>query len=255
MKPGAIDQIREEIVSDPFFGEAVGFILERLGDVRNKAIFDSGCGSGTMSVFFALQGSRVTGIDIDGAKIDQATHLANTFGVEDRCLFVQGSSESTGIEAGSIDIVFSESTIQYMERATAIHEYLRILKPDGSLALVENLPYNPLINLYRLRRRLFTRTQAERDYVRSIRGYLNFHDIHWLGNHFRSVESRHYHLLRMLSIYPRERFRNSSLAERLDRLVSRIDTTALRVFPFLGYFAWFTALYCSGRRSAGSVGP
>ena len=231
MTPNSIEQLREEIVTDPFFGDAVGFILCKLGDVRNKVILDSGCGMGKMSVFFAIQGAKVIGIDKDGKRIDMAISLADSFGVKNSCLFLQECSEKTTIDSGSIDIIFSKSTIQYMDREKVLNEYVRILKPGGSIALLENLPYNPFINLYRFNRWLSARTEQQREYINSIRGYITFRDINRLGTNFSFVERRDYHLFRMMSIYLRS-LRRNFLTKRLDNL-----------YPFRGRD-------CSSRSSA-----
>jgi hypothetical protein len=50
MIPRTIEQLGEELVTEPFFGEAVKFVLDKLGDVRNRVIVDS---DGFMDVFLA----------------------------------------------------------------------------------------------------------------------------------------------------------------------------------------------------------
>ena len=243
MTPNSIEQLREEIVTDPFFGDAVEFILCKLGDVRNKVILDSGCGVGRMSVFFAIQGAKVIGIDKNGERIDAAKSLADSFGVKNSCLFLQECSEETTIDSGSIDIIFSKSTIQYMDQEKVLNEYVRILKPGGSIALVENLPFNPFINLYRFNRWLSARTdEQQREYINSIRGYITFRDISRLGTNFGFVERHDYHLFRMMSIYLRS-LRSNFLTKRLDNLFSGIDKILLSLIPFLRKYAWFTAVY------------
>src|SRR5262245_13466031 len=184
MKHRSLEQIEGEVISDPIFGAAVEFLLGKIGDVQNKVILDSGCGSGKMGVFFALKGANVIGIDKNSACIARATKLAHSCGVKSSCSFLQRYSESTGIDSCSIDIVFSRSTIQYMERERVLNEYIRILKPGGSIALIENLPHNPLITLYRLYRRVFSGVQREREYINSIRGYITLREIQSLASRF-----------------------------------------------------------------------
>lgn len=249
MKHRSLEQIEGEVISDPIFGAAVEFLLGKIGDVQNKVILDSGCGSGKMSVFFALKGANVIGIDKDSACIDRATKLAHSCGVQSNCLFLQGYSESTTIDSCSIDIVFSKSTIQYMERERVLNEYIRILKPRGSLALIENLPHNPLINLYRLHRRLFCRIQQEMEYVNSIRGYITLREIQSLASRFHYSEHHEHHLLRIVSIYLRLYSRQNFLAKELDVLLSSVDGRILSLFPSLKYLAWFTVLYCQEKNA------
>ena len=238
------ERLSEEIFAEPLFGDAMRFVLSTMGDVRGKVIFDSGCGGGMMSVFFALQGATVIGMDKDkdATRLSEVIGLADSFGVRSSCSFLLGDSEECPIDSGSIDIVFSKSTIQYMEREKVLNEYVRILKPGGSIALVENLPYNPLINLYRIHRRLTARTQQQREYVGSIKGYITPNDIDRLRTRFRFVEQRQYHLFRMASMYLNKP-PSSTIAQRLDSLLSNIDDSLLTSIPFLRKLAWFVAVY------------
>jgi ubiquinone/menaquinone biosynthesis C-methylase UbiE len=238
------NQIRKDIINDPFFSEALLFVLAQFGNVKEKVILDSGCGAGKTAVFFALQGAKVIGIDINNAQITRARRLACTVGVETSCVFVQGRSESIGLASNSIDIIFSKSTIQYMERNSVIGEYIRILKPDGCIGLIENLPYNPVITLYRILRRIFSNTPQKKHYIKSIRGYITLNNIEFLAKRFRYSEHHEYHLLRPVSIYLRLYSRCNSAAGMVDNLLSRVDKQLLRLAPSLKSFAWFTAIYC-----------
>jgi ubiquinone/menaquinone biosynthesis C-methylase UbiE len=249
MKHNSAQQIKEEILADPFFGDAVEFILNKLGNVQNKVILDSGCGSGQMSVFFALQGAKIIGIDKKSACIDDAITMARSFGVESNCSFLQGCSESIPIDSNSIDVIFSKSTIQYMEREKVLDEYIRVLKPDGCIALIENLPHNPLINLYRLHRKLLARTKEEEEYASSIRGYITPNEIESLGSLFRYSEHYEYHLFRMISMYLGSHSRQNFFTKGLDDFLSYIDKQILSLSTPLKRLAWFTVLYCNQKNA------
>ena len=235
--------LHKEILADRYFGHAVSFVLNKLGNVRGKIILDSGCGVGKMSVFFALQGATVIGIDKDRSRLSAASSLADSLGVQSSCSFLYGSSEECPIDSASIDIIFSKSTIQYMERDKVLNEYVRLLKPGGSMALVENLPYNPFINLYRINRKLTAIIQKKTEYVDSIKGYIKTNEIDRLSPCFRFVEQREYHLFRMSSIYLLEKLPFSTFAQQLDNLISKIDTSLLTSIPFLRKLAWYVAVY------------
>jgi len=237
------EKLNKEILADLYFEHAVRFVINKLGDVHGKVIFDSGCGVGKMSVFFALQGATVIGIDKDRSRLSAASSLANSLGVQSSCLFLHGSSEECPIESDSIDIIFSKSTIQYMERDKALNEYVRILKQGGSMALLENLPYNPFIILYRIHRKLTAIKQKKTEYADSIKGYIKTNDIDRLSPCFRFVEQREYHLLRMNFMYLLKKLHFSASAHQLDNLISKIDTSLLTSIPFLRKLAWLVAVY------------
>ncbi len=135
-----------------------------------------------------------------------------------------------------------------MDREKVLNEYVRILKPGGSMALLENLPYNPFINLYRIHRKLTARTQQSREYLGSIKGYIKSNDIDRLRQEFRFMERREYHLIRMNSIYLLEKIPYNTIAQKLDAIFSNIDTMLLASIPFLRKLAWYVAVYYEDNR-------
>ncbi|NOX08345.1 MAG: class I SAM-dependent methyltransferase [Gammaproteobacteria bacterium] len=246
-KEASKEDLEKEVVSEPYFGKAVAFALDHCGDVSGKKILDAGCGKGLYSVFFALKGAEVTGVDLNVSALDIAKKRALEYGVQDKCSFLHSSTESMSIDAASMDVIFSKSTIQYMRRDVALAEYKRILKKNGILILIENLPYNPFINLYRLRRKLFARTADKIRYVKSIRGYLNFHEIKDLEKDFHTVVHKEFHLFYMMAIHL-SRYTNKSVAGVLSTVLGNTDKFIFHYFPFMKRFAWFTSIYCQNKR-------
>ncbi len=237
------DQLINRIQYDPFFGEAVSFVLNKIGDFRDKVILDSGCGFGEMSVFFALQGARIIGIDKSETAIEGAKKLAFSSHVENKCHFIHGCSETISLENASIDIIFSRSAIQYMDRIKVLDQYMRILKPSGIIVLIENLPFNPFINLYRIRRKITARHPQDIRYIDSICGYITIDDIDRLTTLFRYSDHQEYHFVRMISIYMRLHFNHHNSVKKIDLLLSKVDHFLFDCFPFLRHYAWFAAFY------------
>lgn len=247
MQSKTIEELKKEIIGDPFFGRAISFALDNIGDINDKNIVDVGCGNGDMSVFFALRGANVVGIDIEANVLEEAKALALKQNIKDKCIFLNASAESIPIESESIDIIFSKSTIQYMNREDALAEYNRIIKPDGIIVLLENLPFNPFINIYRLRRRLFARTPSEIRYVNSVRGYLTLTEVENFKHSFQEVTHREYHLFSMFAIYllPYE----SKIIKTIYSLLICLDNLFLDRVYFTRYLAWYTAVICRKKRS------
>lgn len=237
------ENFTKRIVADPFFGGAVQFLSNRLGDLGGKVMLDSGCGEGKMSVFFALQGAKVIGIDKSHEQICEAIRLADSCGVANNCKFLVGTSEQMPFNSDSIDLVFSRSAIQYMERDKVLGEYVRIVKPGGDVALVENLPYNPFIVGYRVCRKMLAKTAQESEYVESIKGYIKFNEIERLKSKFSLTDSSSHHLFRMVSLYLVWRFPFSAFAQWLDCFLSVMDDFIFRMLPPSRRFAWYVAVY------------
>ena len=182
MDANSTERFKQRILSDPYFGDAVQFVFSTIGNVQNKIILDNGCGPGMLSVLFALEGGDVIGIDKCERAMHEAKRLAQLYNLDHKCTFINCKSETMPIADASIDIIFSRSTMQYMDYDKVLCEYMRVLKPSGTLAIIENLRYSPLINLYRWYRRSKAKTVPEIEYAASIRQYLKppFQDGHRL---------------------------------------------------------------------------
>ncbi|MBT7617699.1 MAG: class I SAM-dependent methyltransferase [Calditrichaeota bacterium] len=259
MNSKRVKQIKKDFLFDPFFGDAVEYILDKRLDVLGSVILESGCGAGKTCLYFALQGAKTIGLDLKKHEMENGVRLAESFELRDKCLFLKGNSAYIPIESNSVDIIFSKSTIQYMDRKKVLNEYMRILKSDGVVILIENLPHNPLINLYRLRRRLISKTLEEEEYVESILGYITPNEVESFTDRFKHSTHREFHLFRMISIYLRLHLKHNRVAMIIDIIIAHIDKRLLSMFPFLRDLAWYTAVYCKGkmlicdRKSANSM--
>jgi len=124
------------------------FILRQMGPLAGKRVLDLGAGLGESSVYFALQGARVTLLDISPAMVDTALRVAKLHGVE-----VEGvvsPVEAFGFPEETFDIVYVANTIHHVvDRATLFASVRRVLKPGGRFFSWDPVMYNPLINIYR----------------------------------------------------------------------------------------------------------
>ena len=124
------------------------FILRKMGDLRNKRLLDIGAGLGEASVFFALQGARVTAVDISAGMIDCTLELASHFGVEIEA-FVS-HAESLVVKSSHFDYVYMANVIHHTADIHRLfQEVHRVLKHGGCFFSWDPLAYNPVINIYR----------------------------------------------------------------------------------------------------------
>ena len=130
------EELEEKVMKNIFLGKALEYIFKKTGKVRNKTILEFGCGLGEMCVFFAFNGNHAIGVDLKEESINICQEYARLHKVEDTCHFIIGSSESMPVDTASIDIVFSRSSIQYMNHEKVISECLRVLKPGCQMKMI-----------------------------------------------------------------------------------------------------------------------
>jgi 2-polyprenyl-3-methyl-5-hydroxy-6-metoxy-1,4-benzoquinol methylase len=133
------------------------FILSRMGELKGKRLLDVGSGLGESSVYFALQGARVTMADISPGMVQTGHELAKKYGVE-----VEGivsSAEELDVPAESYDLVYIANTIHHVQdRELLFRKIHRALKPGGRFFSFDPIAYNPVINVYR---RMATEVRTE----------------------------------------------------------------------------------------------
>ncbi len=103
-------------------------------------LLDVGCGAGLIA-FGALErgAARVTFSDVSQDLLDRCRELADELDVTDRCRFVRAGAEDLGeVADGSMDAVTTRSVLIYVaDKASAFHEFHRVLAPGGRISLFE----------------------------------------------------------------------------------------------------------------------
>lgn len=105
---------------------------------ENGKVLDVGCGGGHLAAILAGKhaGWRITGIDLSVHQIRRAMNRCR--GMDDRTVFVAGSALSLPFNSGTFDGVTSVCSIKHWpEPARGLEECLRVLRPGGTLAVVE----------------------------------------------------------------------------------------------------------------------
>lgn len=99
-------------------------------------VLEVGCGIGTESVFMAVRGMQVTGVDLSSSAVSLARQLAQFYGVEVN--FQQGDALTLDFAAESFDVVCDQGVFHHLmdhERSVFANNLANVLKPQGLLAL------------------------------------------------------------------------------------------------------------------------
>jgi 2-polyprenyl-3-methyl-5-hydroxy-6-metoxy-1,4-benzoquinol methylase len=112
-------------------------------------LVDLGCGWGRWSIAAARAGLSPIGVDVHIDALAAAARVARQFRVE--AAFACADAECLPLASASVDVVFSYSVLQHLEKekaARVIHEAARVLRPGG-ICLVQLPNANGLYNLTR----------------------------------------------------------------------------------------------------------
>jgi arsenite methyltransferase len=124
-------------------------LLDQLSLNGDERVLDVGCGRGLMSIGVAkrLKAGKVTAIDVwnpqllSGNSADAAKANAKAEGVADRIRVEPGDPRKLVYPDNHFDVVTSVGVIHTLqddhERAQAIREMLRVLKPGGRLLIFD----------------------------------------------------------------------------------------------------------------------
>jgi arsenite methyltransferase len=110
-----------------------------LGELRpGERVVDVGCGAGIDSLIAAKKvgpGGRVIGVDMTPSMLEKAREAAKEVGLEN-VEFREGYAEALPVEDGWADVVISNGVLNLMpDKAAALAEMSRVLKPDGRLQI------------------------------------------------------------------------------------------------------------------------
>jgi SAM-dependent methyltransferase len=220
--------------------------VERLSrSLAEAEILDIGCGQGLIAEFFTSLGGHVTGIDI----VLSAQWRGSLLGGPK---YVCGNSEKLPFHDDAFDIVVSCSTLQYMDHSSVFAEIIRVTKDGGIVLLHENMPYNPVILLYRLVRRVRALFSASlKSYSSTITKYLG--PEYSFPAAMRLENYKCYYFLSSVCFLLRLR-KNIVCKFNLAHVLFRLDCCLLNQISFLHKFCWFCSYILSIRKQEAKHG-
>lgn len=121
---------------DPAVRAAWAALLLPLMPTTPATVVDLGCGTGSLAVLLAEAGHDVRGVDVSPRMIDVAREKAATAGVSVH--LEQGDAATPAYEPASCDVVMARHVLWALPDPDAVlARWLRLLKPAGSLILIE----------------------------------------------------------------------------------------------------------------------
>jgi ubiquinone/menaquinone biosynthesis C-methylase UbiE len=199
-------------------------------EAPGKVFLDYACGNGAMALAAAHLGADVAiGVDISDVSIRNARENANAAGVGDRCVYLQGDCENTGLPDNSIDVILCSGMLHHLDLSFAFPELRRVLRPGGKILCVEALNYNPVIKAYRLMTPSM-RTDWEKNHILSLR------DVRFAKRFFEVEDIRYWHVLSVFAAYftrfPRLMGLLQGMADSFDQVLTRVPLAQLMAWQF-----------------------
>ncbi|QAV27662.1 SAM-dependent methyltransferase [Neobacillus thermocopriae] len=101
--------------------------------LENQSILDLGTGTGYLARQFAIQGARVTGIDIAPELIKEAEKLDKKYNI--KINYEVCKAENLPFSSSTFDVVSAGQCWHWFDTSKVIKEVRRVLKPDGKLLI------------------------------------------------------------------------------------------------------------------------
>ena len=113
----------------------IDLLRSECGLTADAIVADVGSGTGILSELVLKNGNEVIGVEPNQAMRLAAEHLLSSY---PRFRSVEGSAEASTLPAASVDLITAGQAFHWFDATAARREFARILKPNGSVALIWN---------------------------------------------------------------------------------------------------------------------
>jgi len=156
-------------------------VIEHLQDifpdgVKGKKVLDGGCGSGIVSVAFAILGAQVTGVDVTRKCVENSRRRAEKFDVE--CRFVEADLIDLDLDE-EFDIIYSWGVLHHTPDAEASFRHLANHLATGGEMIIAVYLKTALSGFWNFSRIFYQHSPefAKKGIRKMISGFLNLVDM------------------------------------------------------------------------------
>lgn len=223
------------------------WLLNAMGDLRNKSVLELGSGAGEGAVYFAMQGANVMATDLSPGMLELVGRVAAVHGVTVERQLCSAEDLSL-LPDSSFDLVYAANTLHHVDIARCLDEVKRVLKDGGRAFFWDPVAHNPAINVYR---RMATEVRTEDEHP------IRRRDMQLFRDRFRKVDKRFFWLSTLLlfakfylvdRVHPNEDRYWKRILTRERELrwlylpLEKLDRVLLSLIPVLGWWCWNVAV-------------
>ncbi len=136
--------------------KAVKRLKKSVAEMQNPMILDVACGTAdsTVQIAKSIENAEISGIDISDGMLKIGEEKVRQLGLSDRISFSKSQAENIDFQDDTFDAVFVAFGVRnFSDRMKGLSEIMRVLKPQGSLFVLElSEPHNVIVrwfyNLY-----------------------------------------------------------------------------------------------------------
>jgi SAM-dependent methyltransferase len=201
-----------------------------LGPLRGRRVLELAIGSGAATLRLAGRGATVIAVELSAGGLRALESRAAEVGLAPKLAPVNADAERLPIAPASVDLVYGENFLMYVDPAAIGREAARVLKPGGRAIFLEPTAHHLLVRLYRRLGSPYRDTSPR---------YFALDDLPRLGAPFATLTHQEHYLLSVLALPLAAHPLLFALAFRpLDLL----DRCLYRLFPALRHFCWLTVI-------------
>ena len=237
------DDIDIRKINEACTSPEIKYIRKIIGNVKGKKLLDVGSGLGEASIYFAMEGAKVTATDISGRMLKVTKYLAKINNV----IITTHKCDAEGLRFKKnikFDIIYAGNLLHHVNINATLQQIIKVMDKNSIFVSWDPIAYNPIINIYR-RIAKKVRTQDEHP--------LKINDFKTINRHFKVVHYEYFWFLTLLifilmvvleRVNPnRERLwkkivKEADKWEWLYKPLEKLDQLLFVIFPFIKYLCW-----------------
>ena len=214
------------------------YIEKIISEYKNDQIkiLDYCCGTGNFSIYPALQGHEVYGIDISKQSVELAKKKIKQFNLN-KCNFYCMDSENINFENNFFDLVLCYNSLTYLDLPIALKDLKRVIKPNGKLIIMDSLGHNIF---YNFNRKINISRWGQN--LQSEFKLMKIKDITFFEKYFSKSEIKYFGFLCSILYFLNTKLKLSihrsisSMCIKLDNFIFKLPFTYFLAFKFVAVF-------------------